>query len=143
MIVVDASVAVKWFVPEEGSNEADRLLIGSEKLFAPDLIRLEVAAGLTRKVRLGEVEELEIRRHCAEWPRMLSEGVISLSSPEQDYAVAVDLALQLKHPFQDCLYLALAQRLNGTLITADPVFIKRTADIAANVRSLLGPSGQA
>jgi hypothetical protein len=52
MIVVDASIAVK------------RFLLGHEKLVAPTLIRIEVAAAITRKVRLGEpkVEDAEATR---------------------------------------------------------------------------------
>jgi hypothetical protein len=141
MIVVDASVAVKWFVPEHGSGEAERLLTGSEKLFAPDLIRLEVAAGLTRKVRQGEAQEEEIRRHCTNWPRMLAGGVVTLSAAEQDYALAIDLSLQLKHPFQDCLYLALAERLRAPLITADPKFIERAAVLYPSVTPLIAEGG--
>jgi hypothetical protein len=137
MIVVDATVAVKWFVPEHGSAEAERLLIGSEKLFAPDLIRLEVAAGLTRKVRLGEAQEEEIRRHCTNWPRMLAEGVVTLSATEQDYALAIDLSLRLKHPFQDCLYLALAEHLQAPLVTDDPKFIERAAGLYPSVTPLV------
>jgi predicted nucleic acid-binding protein len=38
MIVVDASVAAKWFLPETGSEEATQLLSGANKLIAPDLI---------------------------------------------------------------------------------------------------------
>ena len=42
-VVVDASVAVKWLVAEDGSDEADRLLAGSEELHAPRLMASEVA----------------------------------------------------------------------------------------------------
>jgi predicted nucleic acid-binding protein len=44
LIVVDASVAAKWFLPEADSEAAGRLLTGRRKLLAPDLIRIEVAA---------------------------------------------------------------------------------------------------
>jgi predicted nucleic acid-binding protein len=40
-VVVDASVTIKWFVPEPLSDEADRLLGGGDALFAPDLLLLE------------------------------------------------------------------------------------------------------
>ncbi|MCI0459641.1 MAG: type II toxin-antitoxin system VapC family toxin [Gemmataceae bacterium] len=136
MIVLDASVVVKWFVPEHGSAEAERLLTDPRKLFAPDLIRVEVAAALTRKVRLGEAPEPQIREHCANWPRMLAQGIVTLTPAEHDYPEAVALALQLKHPMQDCLYLALAQRLQAPLVTADPKFIEKVASIYPAVRPL-------
>ncbi len=41
-LVVDASVALKWFVAEDGSTRAAALLAGPELLVAPDLIEDEV-----------------------------------------------------------------------------------------------------
>jgi predicted nucleic acid-binding protein len=46
MIVVDASVAVKWFIPEAGEEAAAKLLGGKKRLIAPALIRLEVTGTL-------------------------------------------------------------------------------------------------
>jgi predicted nucleic acid-binding protein len=48
MIVVDASVAAKWFLPEKGSSAALALQEGPSQLAAPDLIRMEVAAAITK-----------------------------------------------------------------------------------------------
>lgn len=56
MVVLDASVPPKWFVPEDGSTEASSFLTSKQKLFAPALIRVEVAGELTRKVRNGELK---------------------------------------------------------------------------------------
>jgi predicted nucleic acid-binding protein len=50
MTVVDASVAVKWYFPEPGAEAAESVGLGSEELVAPALIRVEVAAAITRKV---------------------------------------------------------------------------------------------
>jgi predicted nucleic acid-binding protein len=41
-MVVDASVAVKWLVLEEGSTDADQLLEGQHELYAPRLLASEV-----------------------------------------------------------------------------------------------------
>src|SRR5262249_17520559 len=51
MIVLDASVAAKAYLEEPGSDEAIALLTGRENLLAPELIRVEVAAALLRRVR--------------------------------------------------------------------------------------------
>ena len=53
--VVDASVAIKWFVPEALSNEAQRLLDGGAALFAPDFLLIEFGNIIWKKVRLGEL----------------------------------------------------------------------------------------
>ena len=59
--VVDASVAVKWFVPEIQSAAAERLLDPEIVLSAPDLILSELGNTLWKKVR-----RLEITSHEAE-----------------------------------------------------------------------------
>ena len=53
MIVVDASVAVKWFVQEAGRDAATMLLRSGEEFLAPDLVILETLNVSTRKQRSG------------------------------------------------------------------------------------------
>jgi predicted nucleic acid-binding protein len=52
-VVIDASVAVKWVVPEPGSERAELLL--DRGLVAPDLLFAECANILWEKVRRGEL----------------------------------------------------------------------------------------
>src|SRR5207302_11151721 len=59
--VVDASVAIKWFVPEVHAASASRLLDPANALHAPDLIFPEVGNILWKKVRRGELTEDEGR----------------------------------------------------------------------------------
>lgn len=54
-VVVDASVAIKWFVPEVHAEAARRLLREGMILLAPDLIWAEVANALWRKWREKEL----------------------------------------------------------------------------------------
>ena len=53
--VVDASVAVKWYIPEVYSNEAEKLLDSEHLLHAPELILPEFGNIIWKKVRRGEV----------------------------------------------------------------------------------------
>jgi predicted nucleic acid-binding protein len=137
MIVVDASVATKWFLFEEDTPSANALLGGTHKLLAPALIRIEVYAALTRRFRKREAPEAGVRQACRNWEAMIGEGIITLVPSEADEPQAIDLAFQLKHPFQDCLYLALADRLQAQLVAADPTFFKRTATLYPCVTPLL------
>ena len=57
MIVVDASVAVKWFIPEAGEEDAAQLLGGKKHLIAPAVIRLEVTGAIIRRYREGHLSE--------------------------------------------------------------------------------------
>ena len=53
MIIVDASVIVKWFIPEVGNVAAKALLSAADELMAPELARVEVASALIRKGSVG------------------------------------------------------------------------------------------
>ena len=125
MTIVDASVAVKWFVPEAGDAGAQRLLESGENLIGPFLIRVEVAAALARKARLNEIERGDAKAAAKLWIQSIRDGVIILVSEDRDLSRAFDLAIELNHPLQDCVYLALAERLGATLLTADRKFLAK------------------
>jgi len=52
--VVDASVGIKWFVPEIHSDAARRLLTEDSILLVPDLFFPEIGNILWKRVRRGE-----------------------------------------------------------------------------------------
>ena len=122
-LVVDAGVAVKWLVAEEGSDAADRLLANGDDLYAPRLMASEVANAPWRKVRLGEVERGRVGVLTAAVPEM----PVRWGADETVCADAVRLALALDRPVHDCMYLALAHRLGARLVTADSRFANALA----------------
>ena len=116
--VVDASVAVKWFVPEVQSIQASRLFDTESVLAAPDCLGIEVANTLWKKVRRGELEKnkaLEILAGLAALPIEVFPSNALLPS-------ALQLALSLDRTVCDSLYLALALSLDVVLVTADEKF---------------------
>ena len=67
-LTVDASVVVKWFVPEALSDEA-RLLLGDRlSLHAPDLVLVEFANTIWKKVRRRELADH--RPYTDEFPHL-------------------------------------------------------------------------
>lgn len=116
--VVDASVSVKWLVAEEGSDAADQLLAGNDDLYAPRLMASEIANTLWRKVRLGEVEPAQAGILMA----AVSEMPLRWYADETICADAVRLAVALDRPVYDCVYLALAHRIDARMVTADVRF---------------------
>jgi predicted nucleic acid-binding protein len=126
-MVVDASVAVKWLLPEKDSSAALRLIQSGLDLYAPELIRTEVAAALSRKVRNGEALPAEGELAVSLWLRSLEKGVLALVPEDQYLDAAWRMSVELNHPLQDCLYLALAGRLDLPLATADRKFAARAA----------------
>lgn len=136
MIVVDASVAVKWLVPEEDSDKAEQFLFSPEKLVAPTIIRIEVAAALTRLARMKTLSLDIVSTLLEDWQHSLHEGTVTLEPTQRDFEAATRLSLKIEHQLQDCLYLAVAKRLKVPLVTADQKFLKKVASTDDNVRSL-------
>jgi predicted nucleic acid-binding protein len=141
MIVLDASVAAKAYLEEMGSDEAIAVLACEEKLLAPELIRVEVCAALCRRVRRSELEAQEARVRCDHWLGRLRTGLISLTPDLDLMADAIELATELKHALQDCLYLAVARRFDAPLITADRAFVERALPFYGRVSLLPGCEG--
>ncbi|HEX3152689.1 MAG TPA: type II toxin-antitoxin system VapC family toxin [Gemmataceae bacterium] len=138
MIVVDASVIVKCYVPEDGSEKAIKLISGLDKLVAPELIQVEVAAAFCGKTRDGEVKMHpdDAAACCDKWRKHMEAEVIATVPNEKLLAVAERLALNLKHPLQDCIYLALAKIEKTVLVTADTKFITKAGKLHPELRSL-------
>jgi predicted nucleic acid-binding protein len=134
VIVVDASVVVKWFAPEPG-NAAAKALVGRE-LVAPALLQVEVASALVKKGVRGELSPDDLEGALQLWFGGLAEGQIGLIPDDDDLPEACALALDLQHPVPDCLYLAAARRLGFPLITADRRFARRAASKHATVQML-------
>ncbi len=57
IIVVDASVAAKWFIAEDNADEALMLLDRPFDLHAPDLLYLEIDNILCKLIRRGLLSE--------------------------------------------------------------------------------------
>ena len=54
-VVIDASTAVRWYVPEPESGVASKLLEGGWRLSAPDFMPIEATNAWWKKVRRGEM----------------------------------------------------------------------------------------
>ncbi|MEJ5369370.1 MAG: type II toxin-antitoxin system VapC family toxin [Bryobacteraceae bacterium] len=138
MWVVDASVAVKWLVPEESRHEASTLITEAGPLLAPDLIITEVSSALSRKARLGQITAAEAKGAHSVWMEALQCGVLTLSSSMDLLEESFQLSLTLDHALPDCLYLALARRVSGVLVTADARLAKKASEVEGLKVRLLG-----
>jgi predicted nucleic acid-binding protein len=135
MIVVDASVAVKWLVSEKDEDAAEDLLRTELEVAGPLLLRVEVTAAVARKARYREIPEAEAAAAIELWAAIL-RGEIALFAEDADLARALKLSLELNHPLQDCIYLALAERLDAPLVTADEKFAAKARRRYSRVRML-------
>jgi predicted nucleic acid-binding protein len=119
--VVDASVAIKWFLPEPLSNEAERLLDGGDALFAPDFLLIEFGNIIWKKVRLDELARGDGDAVFA----ALRSGPVALVDTRPLVERTLHLAHEIDHPLYDCLYLATAEAVEAVVATADRRFFDR------------------
>ena len=117
-LVVDASIAIKWVIEEEGTPQALTLL-RQAKLLAPELLVAECANILWKKVRRNELSNDEALLAA----RLLQAAAIELVPTRSLLAVATSIAIELDHPAYDCLYLALAIENDCRFVTADERFL--------------------
>jgi predicted nucleic acid-binding protein len=121
MLVVDASVAVKWFLVEPGDREALALLDAAEPLVAPELIVAEVVNVVWKRLMAGAIEVSQAADVPQELQRLFAQ--LFPLGPLADRAL--EIAHQLRHPAYDCFYLALAETQGARLVTADRRFAQR------------------
>ena len=114
-LIVDASVAVKWFVEETLHDEARRLLKPPREIEAPDFILIEVANASWKKAARKEISNDQARAIVHMIPQFIP--VLLPSSKLLERATA--LAIELVHPVYDCLYIACAEMTGGAVVTAD------------------------
>jgi len=124
MTIVDASLAVKWITGERGREKANELFASGEQLAGPFLLRVEVMAAIARKTRFHEITPADALASADLWSAILN-GDISLIPEDADLPRALALSIELDHPLEDCVYLALAERLDAPLVTADERFVAR------------------
>jgi predicted nucleic acid-binding protein len=113
--VVDASVAIKWFVAEPESPSAERLLDFGGRLAAPRMLMNEIASGLWKNYFRNRIS-----REIALASLTQAEKIIE--SWHVDAALlpaAMKLALDLPHHVYDCIYLVLARELGTCCVSAD------------------------
>jgi predicted nucleic acid-binding protein len=117
--VLDASVGLKWVLPEHGSDKAIAIGLdyrsGFHDLIAPDTFPPEVAHALTRAERRGILTAQEGAAHFAALLSGLPEIHASLPLLPRAY----ELSSQFRLGVFDCVYVSLAEREQCQLITAD------------------------
>lgn len=122
MILVDASVALKWFIAEPNADLAARLSRENE-LAAPDLLYSELGNGLWKAVRSDVLTAADACDALATLPARID---LFLPSAEV-FEDALAIALELDHPVYDCIYLAHAACERLPLVTEDQRLIRKLA----------------
>jgi predicted nucleic acid-binding protein len=127
LIVLDASVILKWLVEEEGSGPAlsyrDEHVTGVNAVAVPELFFYEAANVLATRSGLS-AEESRLA-FAAIWELELESYHLAAG----DYLNTVRLSQKLDISGYDAAYVVLAEKLSTTLITADGKLARRCADL--------------
>ncbi len=115
-MVIDASVAAKWYLPEEHSEAAEGLLDDRFLRHAPEALYVEVANVLWKRChQRGELTAEQVRAIRAR----LDAAPLEVYPTRDLLDDAVPIALETGRTVYDAIYVALAARLGCRLVTAD------------------------
>ncbi len=113
--VIDASVAIKWYLPEEHSIHAARLPLLAVSLHCPELLFAETGNILWKYVLRSECTHGKAVTILSE----LQALSIKVWDTSQLAVEAFDIACRTKRSFYDSLYVALAIKNDCHMVTAD------------------------
>jgi predicted nucleic acid-binding protein len=117
MIVLDASVILKWFIREEDTPKAIQFLeahiSSDEQIAVPELLYYEVSNALANKTALSEGDITAALRN------LLGLDLVSYSLGAEEYIRAAQLAMRSKITVYDATYAVLAESLKVNFVTAD------------------------
>ena len=128
MIVLDASVVLKWiFDDEDGSERAARVkyahVTGHEIVAVPDLLFYEIGNVLTTQTRLTEAAIAEA--FALLWKFSLERFDLGLEEFESGLA----LSRKYKMTLYDAAYVELSRRLKCPFVTADRKLYEKVKSI--------------
>lgn len=120
--VIDSSIALQWVLVEAGT-EAARDYVLADGATSPDILLVETANVLAKKVRASEISAGYAVEALA-----AVRAAVQLVSSEPLIERALELSIALSHPVYDCVFLACAEDVAGKLVTRDAPFAKRVAE---------------
>ena len=123
-LIIDASAAVKWFLPEQDADKARLLLSSTYRLIAPDLLWIEVASVVWKVARRGAISDDEAQQIITDASAFPIETVESFPLlPE-----ALRIATKTDRTVYDSLYVALAAGEGTAVVTADERLVNALAN---------------
>lgn len=136
LVVVDSSVAIKWFATEVLTPKALQLLAAWKgrqiECVAPSLVFTEMANILWKKRRQGVMTEVEAETHLQAFMAMPFSVTPTLSLLDD----ALRIAMLHDRTVYDSTYLSLCKRMQCDFVTADDRLVNAVAAHIPNVIKL-------
>ena len=123
-VVVDASIAIKWFVPENLREPALNLLQTEEHVAAPDLLIPDLTGLVLKKIQRNEITG----RQAGAILSGIENSGLEIGPASDMCEQAMETALTLDLSVYNCFYIATATRLDATYVTADNRLHATTCD---------------
>jgi predicted nucleic acid-binding protein len=138
VIVIDASLAVKWYLDEKWADEAEDILAEHQgDIAVPDIFVAEVTGALVRRANIDRSKRSESEASIARFMGLFETGALTaIRSTPETIAQAASLAMDLGHPLKDCIYLVLAMEGDCALVTCDARFAAKVRKVHAGLRML-------
>src|SRR5690349_5174021 len=105
VIVLDANVLVKLFIDDPLSDRAETVVADHSLILAPELVQIEVAGAITRKVRQDKLSRAAGEEKLRLWHEFVHLGNLRLTANGEIQDAAEHFSLELRHSLADCLYL--------------------------------------
>jgi len=126
-LVIDASVLIKFYIPEILSDKAEELLArveqGDMMLLAPDLIYPEAGNILWKKQRMKELTRPEVEE--------ITDAIVSLplkiEASRRFLSLAMDIAITYRITVYDGIYISMARVYEIKMMTADRKLVDAVA----------------
>jgi predicted nucleic acid-binding protein len=129
-IVPDASVAVKWLLPEDGSEDADLLLYaaaaGRITFVVPELWYAELGNALGKRARISSPDAIT-GAQAASCIEHIGQLHVRCIGHAQLIVAALAIALKVGITVYDALYVATAIRADARFVTADAAMVRKLA----------------
>lgn len=129
-VVIDASVAAKWYFAEDG-REAAAGLRDRNDLTAPGILRVELLGVVTKRHRRREIDDRTGDEIVWLLPSMPVRFVPDEALLEQAYRASIGSRIG----FQDALYVACALRFDAPLISGDERLLRALRAMPTSVRA--------
>lgn len=127
-MIVDASVIVGWFLPDEEGTDSQTLraviLADPERAAVPRVCWMEVSHALVRALRRGRL----LSEAAGPAAGALEELMTLIPTHDVDPAAALRLAVDIGSGAFDAAYLVLARSMDEPLVTHDQLLAQLAAD---------------
>ena len=120
-VIIDASVALKWYLEEEFSVYADNLSQAYQnnqiKIIAPYILKWEVFNGLLSAVSSGRISYQLARKYSLNFLKL---GIKEIDIKDKEDSIRIiEIAYNNKLSVYDSYYIALVEKCRCAFYTAD------------------------